>query len=125
MIVMRFDLTDLRLFLAVVDAGSITHGAATAGLSLPAASERLRDMEITGEVALLTRGRRGVAPTEAGEMLAHHARTILHQMSRMRGDIGLYARGLRPSIRIFANTAATAEHLPRALAPWMASRPQI
>lgn len=41
---MRFDLTDLRLFLAVVDAGSITHGAAEVGLSLPAASERIRDM---------------------------------------------------------------------------------
>ncbi|MFN4169796.1 MAG: LysR family transcriptional regulator, partial [Pannonibacter phragmitetus] len=41
---MRFDLTDLRLFLAVVDGGTITHGAADAGLSLPAASERLRDM---------------------------------------------------------------------------------
>lgn len=125
MIAMRFDLTDLRLFLAVVDAGSITHGAAAAGMSLPAASERLRDMEATGEVALLNRGRRGVAPTEAGEMLAHHARIILHQMSQMRGDIGVYAKGLRPSIRIFANTAAVAEHLPRSLAPWMASRPQI
>ncbi len=54
---MRFDLTDLRLFLAVADAGSITHGAADAGLSLPAASERLRDMERTGGVRLLERGR--------------------------------------------------------------------
>ncbi len=125
MIAMRFDLTDLRLFLAVVDAGSITHGATMAGLSLPAASERLRDMEAIGEVAFLSRGRRGVAPTEAGEMLAHHARIILRQMSQMRGDIGIYAKGLRPSIRIFANTAAVAEHLPRSLAPWMASHPQI
>lgn len=122
---MRFDLTDLRLFLAVVDAGSITHGAAAAGLSLPAASERLRDMEATGEVALLNRGRRGVAPTEAGEMLAHHARTILHQMAQMRGDIGQYAKGLRPSVRIFGNTAAVTEFLPARLAPWMATHPQI
>lgn len=50
---MRFDLTDLRLFLAVAEAGSITHGAADAGLSLPAASERLRDMELSGGVRLL------------------------------------------------------------------------
>jgi DNA-binding transcriptional LysR family regulator len=122
---MRFDLTDLRLFLAVVDAGSITHGAAEVGLSLPAASERLRDMEATGEVALLSRGRRGVVPTEAGEMLAHHARTILHQMARMRGDIGQYAKGLRASIRIFANTAAVTEFLPARLAPWMAANAQV
>lgn len=122
---MRFDLTDLRLFLAVVDAGSITHGAAEVGLSLPAASERLRDMEASGEVNLLNRGRRGVAPTEAGEMLTHHARTILHQMSQMRGDIGRYAKGLRASVCIFANTAAITELLPERLAAWMAAHPQI
>ncbi|PKU23873.1 LysR family transcriptional regulator [Telmatospirillum siberiense] len=121
---MRFDLTDLRLFLAVVDAGSITHGAADAGLSLAAASERLRDMEATGEVVLLTRGRRGVVPTEAGEALAHHARAILHQMAQMRGELGHYAKGLRTMIRILANTAAVTEFLPRRLAPWMAAHPQ-
>jgi DNA-binding transcriptional LysR family regulator len=122
---MRFDLTDLRLFLAVVDAGSITHGAAEAGLSLPAASERLRDMEAVGEVLLLHRGRRGVEPTEAGEALAHHARTILHQMEEMRGDLGRYAKGLRASVRILANTAAITEFLPARLAPWMAAHPQV
>ena len=122
---MRFDLTDLRLFLAVVDAGSITHGAADIGLSLPAASERLREMEAIGEVSLLKRGRRGIVPTEAGEMLTHHARTILHQMARMRGDIGQYATGIRASVRIFANTAAIIEFLPERLAPWMAAHPLI
>lgn len=122
---MRFDLTDLRLFLAVVDAGSITHGATEAGLSLPAASERLRDMEATGEVRLLHRGRRGVVPTEAGEALAHHARTILHQLAQMRGELGRHAKGLRASVRVLANTAAITEFLPDRLAPWMATHPQV
>lgn len=122
---MRFDLTDLRLFLAVVDAGSITHGAAEAGMSLPAASERLRDMEAAGEVLLLRRGRRGVELTEAGEALAHHARTILHQMAQMRGELGRYAKGLRASVRILANTAGISEFLPERLAPWMTANPQV
>lgn len=122
---MRFDLTDLRLFLAVVDAGSITHGAAEVGLSLAAASERLRDMETLGEVMLLERGRRGVSPTEAGEALAHHARVILGQVRQMQGELGEYARGLRSSISLLANTAAIAEHLPERLAPWMAANPQV
>ncbi|MBI1292097.1 LysR family transcriptional regulator [bacterium] len=122
---MRFDLTDLRLFLAVLDAGSITHGATEAGMSLPAASERLRDMEASGKVLLLHRGRRGVSPTEAGEALAHHARAILHQMAQMRGELGRYAKGLRANIRILANTAAVSEFLPERLAPWMAANPQV
>lgn len=122
---MRFDLADLRLFLAVVDAGSITHGAAAAGLSLPAASERLRDMEADGAVALLDRGRRGVVPTPAGEALAHHARTILAQMAQMRGELGRHAKGLRATVRVLANTAALTEILPERLAPWMAAHPQV
>lgn len=120
---MRFDLTDLRLFLAVAEAGSITHGAAEAGLSLPAASERLRDMEATGGVRLLERGRRGVTPTEAGEALLHHARLVLGQMARMRGEIGQFASGRRGTVRLFANTAAMAEFLPARLAPWLAAHP--
>ncbi|MEE7561380.1 LysR family transcriptional regulator, partial [Xanthomonas sp. Kuri4-2] len=38
---MHFDLTDLRLFVAVAEAGSITGGAARAALSLAAASTRV------------------------------------------------------------------------------------
>jgi len=122
---MRFDLTDLRLFLAVSEAGSITHGAAEVGLSLPAASERLRDMEATGGVRLLDRSRRGVMPTEAGGALLHHARLILHQMAQMRGEIGHYAKGVRSTVRVLANTAAMTEFLPARLAPWLAANPQV
>ena len=122
---MRFDLTDLRLFLAVVDAGSITHGAADAGLSLPSASERLRGMELVGGVKLLERGRRGVVPTEAGDSLAHHARLILRQMAQMRGELGEHAKGLRATVRVLANTAAISEFLPEKLASWMAIHPQV
>lgn len=42
---MHFDLTDLRLFLHVVEAGSITAGVSRAGLALASASTRVRGME--------------------------------------------------------------------------------
>ncbi|WP_343314488.1 LysR family transcriptional regulator [Brucella sp. BE17] len=122
---MRFDLTDLRLFTAVADAGSITHGAAEVGMSLPAASERLRDMETSGQVRLLERGRRGVTLTDAGEALAHHARVVLGQVSNMHADLITHAKAMRSSIRLLANTAAITEHLPGPLARWMAGNPQI
>ncbi|MGP3712456.1 LysR family transcriptional regulator [Brucella sp. RRSP16] len=122
---MRFDLTDLRLFLAVADTGSITHGAAEVGLSLPAASERLRDMEAAGQVMLLERGRRGVTLTEAGEALVHHARTVMRQMADMHSELGLHAKAMRTAIRVAANTAAITEYLPAKLAVWMAENPRI
>lgn len=122
---MRFDLTDLRLFLAVIDAGSITHGAAAANLSLPAASERLRDMEAAGGVELLVRGPRGTVPTEAGEALAHHARLILRQLAHMQGELAEHARGIRATLRLLANTAAITEFLPERLGSWLAAHPRV
>lgn len=63
--------------------------------------------------------------TEAGEALAHHARLISRQMAMMRGELGEYARGLRATLRVLANTAAMAELLPLRLADWMAANPRI
>ena len=42
---MRFDIADLRLFVAVVEAGSITHGATRVNLALGSASGRIKQME--------------------------------------------------------------------------------
>jgi molybdate transport repressor ModE-like protein len=122
---MRFDLTDLRLFLHIVEAGSITHGARQANLALPSASERLRGMEEVSGVRLLERSRRGVAPTAAGEGLAHHARIVLRQVDRLQTELSEYAKGLKGSIRLLANTAAMTEFLPEALAPYLANHPHI
>lgn len=122
---MRFDLTDLRLFLCIVEAGSITRGAELANLALPSASGRLRGMEEVAGVTLLERGRRGVSPTPAGSALAHHARLVLAQIDRMRGELGEFAGGMRGRVRILANTAAMTEFLPEVLAPWLAAHPKI
>lgn len=122
---MRFDLPDLRLFLAIIEAGSITHGAADANLSLAAASERLRDMELAAGVKLLERGRRGTVPTEAGEALAHHARLILRQVIDMQDELGERAKGIRATVRLLVNTAAMAEFLPERLGAWLAMHPRV
>jgi len=122
---MRFDLTDLRLFLAIIEAGSITHGATDANLSLAAASERLRDMELAAGVRLLERRRRGTVPTEAGESLAHHARLILRQVVDMQDELGERAKGIRATVRLLVNTAAMTEFLPERLGAWLAAHPRV
>src|SRR5690606_39154399 len=122
---MRLDLADLRLFLCVVDAGSITQGAVRANLALASASERLRSIEADAGVPLLERRHRGVATTEAGEALAHHARIILRQQALLRGELQDFAAGERGTLHLYANTAALTEFLPRQLAPWLAARPRL
>ena len=122
---MRFDLTDLRLFLLVLETGSITHGAALANMSLPSASARLRGMEELIGLPLLERRARGVELTPAGDTLAHHARLVLAQMEQMRGELGEYSKGFKAHVRLWVNTVAMTEFLPKALAPFLAARPNI
>ena len=122
---MRFDLADLQLFLNIVDARSITGGARKSNLSLASASERVRGMEKALGDRLLDRNRRGVALTPAGACLLEHARVVMQQVARMRGDLAAFARGQSGTVRLLSNTAAIAVHLPRVLASFLASHPSI
>lgn len=122
---MRFDLTDLRLFLHTAEAGSITAGAARAGLALASASARIRGMEDALGVPLLMREQRGVSPTPAGRALRHHAVLVLGQMEHMRSDLRGYARGLRGRVRLLSNTSAASESLPGPLALFLAAHPDV
>ncbi|MBP2302925.1 LysR family transcriptional regulator [Azospirillum picis] len=122
---MRFDLTDLRLLLHIVETGSITAGADRSAMALASASARVRGMEETLGVPLLERGRRGISPTPAGRAAVHHARLVLHQIERMRGELAEYAKGLKGHVRLLSNTAALTEFLPDALAGFLAANPSI
>ena len=122
---MRFDLTDLRLFCEVVDAGSITAGAERCALALAAASTRIRGMEESLGASLLTRSRTGVAPTPAGLTLLKHARAMLAEAARLREDLAAYAGGGAGEVRLLANTNALTEFLPEALSAFLAGHPQV
>jgi DNA-binding transcriptional LysR family regulator len=122
---MRFDLVDLKLFVAVAEARSITAGALRAHLALASASARIKGLEAALGVALLKRGRRGVEVTAAGESLLDHARVVLHDIDALQGDLAAYARGLKANIHVLANTSGLSEHLPKTLAAFLREHPHI
>jgi DNA-binding transcriptional LysR family regulator len=122
---MRFDLTDLRLFLNIVEAGTITAGAERTHMTLASASQRVRGMEDTLGSALLLRHAHGVAPTEAGRTLVHHARVVLQQMAQLQGELGEYGKGLKGHVRLQCNTSAMTEHLPEPLGRFLALNPRV
>ena len=122
---MRYDLTDLRLFCQVVDAGSITARAERSALALAAASTRIRNMEAALGAPLLARSRQGVTPTAAGRVLLKHARGILGQASRMREDLSAFAGGFSGEVKLLANTNALTEFLPEALSKFLAAHPHV
>jgi DNA-binding transcriptional LysR family regulator len=122
---MRFDLIDLRLFIAIVDLGSISKGADATHMALASASARVSGMEAALGTALLERQSRGVLPTNAGRTLLHHARLITAQTEHMRADLQAFSSGLKRQIRMFSNTAAMVELLPATLRDFLAAYPDV
>jgi DNA-binding transcriptional LysR family regulator len=119
------DLTDARLFVEVSAAGSITAGAARMNLALAAASARIRLLEARFGAALLTRERRGVSLTAAGQTLLRHARALVEEEARLTEAMAAFAGGAAGTVRLIANTNASAEFLPEALSKFLAAHPQV
>ncbi|WP_434987552.1 LysR substrate-binding domain-containing protein [Xanthomonas melonis] len=122
---MQVELVDLRIFVAVAEAGSITAGADRAALSLAAVSARIRALELQVGAALFERGRRGVTLTAAGQVLLRHARVLARQEQAMRSELGDYGPGGQVTLRLAANTAALSEGLPECLADFLIAHPRV
>jgi DNA-binding transcriptional LysR family regulator len=91
----RETINDLIALLAVERERSFTRAAARLGVSQPALSRTIRDLEARLGLRLLTRNTRSVAPTEAGERLIQivgpHFDGIeagLAAVTAMRGETG-------------------------------------
>jgi LysR family transcriptional regulator, nitrogen assimilation regulatory protein len=81
------DLSRLNYFVAVVEAGSFSRGAATLHMSQPALSRQILLLEEEAGQPLLVRTGRGVEATESGLALLAHARAILEMAERARADM--------------------------------------
>lgn len=71
------DLTTLRSFVAVADAGGVTRAAGFLNLTQSAVSMQLKRLEDSLDVQLLDRSARKIALTAAGEQLLGYARRML------------------------------------------------
>src|SRR5699024_6130665 len=78
----------LKVFLAVLEFGSLSAAARALYISQPAVSARIRELEAAMGVRLLDRGPVGAVATSAGQVLARRAR-----------EIGQIADGLRTEVR--------------------------
>lgn len=122
---MQYDLTDLRLFVAIAEAKNLTRGAERVHLAASSASHRLRQLEASIGTPLLLREPRGVSLTRAGEALLRHARQVFAQLEQMHADLTPYAKGVRGHVSLWANTHATHTFLPDSLSSFLQRHPQV
>lgn len=122
---MHFDIPDLRLFIHVAEANSLTGGAKRASLSTAAASMRIKSLEGQLGSRLFYRDSQGVELTPAGHNLLVHARSIMRQVDYIKDEFSQYAEGESGHLRIFANTTAVSDFMPDVLARFLVTRPGV
>ena len=88
------DVKRLQVLLAVVELGSVTAAAESLMYTPSAVSQQLRRLEREVGQPLMRRHARGMAPTDAGEVLVRHARKVLRQLAAAEADLREVA-GLR------------------------------
>lgn len=121
----RLDFVSLSLFTLVVRSGSISRGAELAHLAVGAASKRISDLEAAVGTPLLERHSRGISLTAAGDALQRHALRILSDVDALSADLSDYAGGVVGTVRLWANTSAITQFLPREIASFNAANPLI
>jgi DNA-binding transcriptional LysR family regulator len=121
----RFDLVSLRLYVAVVDAGSLTAGADRFGISLAAASKRINELEQHCGMPLLQRGQRGVSATPNGQTLHRHAIELVARLEQLALAVDDFHTGASGNLRLWANPSAFGGFLPRVLAAYALEHPDV
>lgn len=122
---MRLDFFDLRLFLNIVDTGSLTKGAERSAISLQAASERIKKLEQQYQVSLFSRHSGGVKMTFAGQVFAEHAQALLQQEQQLSQAMAGFSEGLHSNISLWCNSSAQSEYLPLLLPQYLVNNPNI
>ncbi|GAA3618257.1 LysR family transcriptional regulator [Marihabitans asiaticum] len=119
------DAAGLRVMRAIADEGSYTAAALSLGYSQPAISQMVRRLEQRTGTALVERVGRSVRLTEAGQVLARHATTVLATLDAAEEEVAAIA-GLRAGrVRLMAFPSSSATLVPRALAAMRASHPDV
>jgi LysR family nitrogen assimilation transcriptional regulator len=81
------DVRQLKYFVAIVDAGSVSKAAQKLFVAQPSLSQQIVGLETELKTKLLLRSSQGVKPTTAGSALYRHARLVLRQMEQIRADV--------------------------------------
>jgi len=94
------DFRHLRYFVAVAEELSFTRAAERLHIAQPALSIQIRALEEELGTALLTRTKRKVGLTSAGQGFLLRARQLLEDAERARDEVASAARGARGRLRV-------------------------
>lgn len=95
-----FEIRHLRYFLEVADAGSFSRAARRLGVSQPAISQQMRDLEKALRTTLLQRRGKRTFLSPAGLLFRERAREILRYVSKSLQELSAEPNQLRGTVRL-------------------------
>jgi LysR family pca operon transcriptional activator len=121
----KLKLSLLRLADALDTHGSLLKAGTALGLSQPALSRGLRDLEDVAGARLFERHARGVRPTEAGVVVIRLARRMLAELRRAEEELDAVGAADGGSVAVGVLPVASVGVLPGALIRLRASHPTL
>jgi DNA-binding transcriptional LysR family regulator len=91
-------LSQIRDFVAVVESGSLRAAARAVGVSQPAITKSIRQLEEEMHVALLQRNARGAAVTPAGKAFLARAKIVQAELRRAQDDLQSFRGGAEGAV---------------------------
>jgi DNA-binding transcriptional LysR family regulator len=117
-------LRHLRALVALSDLKLIARVAELLGLTQPAVSKQIAELEKIVGVPVVTRDRNRLYLTPIGTRLADHARQALGQLDRAAFDIEAMTSGVSGSVSVGVVSSVAPVLLPRTIALFKRSTPQ-
>lgn len=115
----------LRYFLAIAQEGSFTGGARSLGMSQPALTAAIQELERDLDTTLFVRTARGVTLTRTGEALVGHARGLVRAAGELRSALHDLEHEPRGRFTLGCHESLGAYFLPGFLPRFFEAQPRI
>jgi DNA-binding transcriptional LysR family regulator len=115
----------LKVFCDVVESKSFSKAAVLNFVSQSAVSQQIRSLEEKYEQKLVERGKRNLAPTQAGQILYEAARDVIERMERMESRLQLLSTSVMGTVRIAAIYSVGLHELQSYVAEYMRRYPDV
>ena len=87
---MLFNILKIVSFVRAVQYSSFSKAALSLGISTPAVSKQIKDLESFLQVRLLTRSTRTISLTRAGEKAYEHFHQMIHNLNDLSNELQHY-----------------------------------
>lgn len=121
----KLKLSQLMVFARVLDSGSFVRAANDLGLTQPAVSKAVFELESLFDEELFVRTNRGAVPTEFGIMLGRRVQSVMAELRYMTDEAQAFRNGEKGHVIVGTLISASSELLPRAMAKLQAEAPGV